>query len=315
MHTSGAQNKILVAIDGSKQAMQAVLYVATIFPPTTTRVVLYHVSEPVSDLFSEFKTNQYYQSKLPGLRNWVADEQKHIAEYMQTASTQLMEAGFPKDRIEIKITQKKIGIARDIVKESYNQYHAVVVGRTGVSRFKDFLMKSVAIKLVGQIKHIPIIVMGGTPVSKRICIGFDGSDCAMKGVTWVSSLLGGSGCKVQILSLLSQKGKFWLDGKEYRLPADASNAFEEGSKSISPCVNNAKERLARAGIPEENITIRIEVLNTDPAERIVDEVISCGFGSVVIGRRTLVSFFEEVFVGRVSSKVLKKADSVAVWIT
>jgi hypothetical protein len=36
---------------------------------------------------------------------------------------------------------------------------------------------------------------------------------------------------------------------------------------------------------------------------------------VVVGRRTLVSFFEEVFVGRVSNKVLKKADSVAVWIT
>lgn len=315
MQTHGAQNKILVAIDGSKQAMKSVHYVATVFPPATTRVVLFHVSEPVSGLFSEFKTNQYYQSKLSGLRNWVADEQKHIAEYMQKASEQLIAAGFVRDQIEIKITQKEIGIARDIVKESYNQYAAVVVGRTGMSRFKDFLLKSAAIKLVGQIKHIPVIVIGGTPMSKRVCIGFDGSDCAMKGVTWVSSLLGGSDCEIQILSLLSHKGKFWLDGKEYRLPADADNAFEEGAKSISPCVNNAKKRLAKAGIPDENITIRIEILNTDPAERIVDEVTACGFGSVVIGRRTLVNFFEEIFVGRVSNKVLKKADSVAVWIT
>lgn len=316
MLNKDTQNKILVAIDGSKQAMEAVNYVAAIFPPQTTRVVLFHVSEPISDLFSEFKSNEYYQSKLPGLRTWVADEQKHIAEYMQEASSHLTDAGFSEDRIEIKITQKKLDTTRDIVKESYSEYDAVVVGRTGASRLKDFLLKSVAIKLVGLIKHLPVIVIGGTPTSKRVCIGFDGSDSAMRGVTWVSSLLGGSTCKIQLLSLLSQKSTFWLDGEEFHLPADSTpNSFEEGCRIVTPCVNNAKKRLIKAGIPEENISIRIEILNVDPAERIVDEVTSCGFGSVVVGRRALVSFFEEAFVGRVSSKVLKKANNVAVWIT
>jgi len=307
-------NKILVAIDSSKQAMEAVHYVGALFPPQTTRVVLYHVSEPVSDLFSDFKINEYYQTQLPRLRSWVADEQKHITGYMQEASSYLKEAGFTDDRIEIKITQKRIGIVRDIVKESYGEYDAVVVGRTGVSRFKDYLLKSVAIKLAGKIKHIPVIVMGGTPASKRLCIGFDGSDGAMKGVSWVGTLLGKSNCKIQILSLLSQKGGFWLDDKEYILPAETSAAFEQGCDMVAPYVNAARERLLKAGLSKENVTIRIEIANTDPAERIVDEVISCGFGSVVIARRALVSFFEEVFVGRVSDKVLKKADSVAVWI-
>ncbi len=315
MQNLSSPNKLLVAIDGSTQAMEAVHYVATVFPPHKTQVVLYHVSEPMSDLFSEIKTNQLYQTKLPQLRNWVADEQKHIAEYMQEASAHLTSAGFPPEHIDIKITLKEQGVVRDIVKESYKDYHAVVVGRTGVSRFKDFLLKSVAIKLVGQVKHIPVIVMGGTPASKKVCIGYDGSDCAMKGVTWVGALLGGSDCKIQILSLLSAKGKFWLDDQEYFLTAEDSTAFEKGCKAVSPCINTAKQRLVKDGLAKDNVTIRIEITKGDPAERIVDEVISCGFGSVVIGRRALVSFFEEVFVGRVSDKVLKKADSVAVWIT
>lgn len=315
MRQTDTPNKILVAIDGSHQAMEAVHYVAAVFPSHKTQVVLFHVSEPMSDLFDEIKTNQFYQSSLPRLRNWVVDEQKHIGEYMQEASSHLKAAGFSEDRIEIKISEKKIGIARDIVKESYKDYHAVVVGRTGASRFKDFLLKSVAIKLAGQIKHIPLIIIGGSNPGKRICIGFDGSDCAMKGVAWVGALLGGGDCKIQLLSLLSPKGPFWLDGQEYRLPADATDAFDKGSEAVTPCIENARDRLVKAGISKDNVAIRIEIVNTDPAERIVDEVVSCGFGSVVVGRRALVSFFEEVFVGRVSDKVLKKADSVAVWIT
>ena len=82
-----------------------------------------------------------------------------------------------------------------------------------------------------------------------------------------------------------------------------------------PHIKKARGRLLRAGFPKAHISIRIEVATTDPARRIVNEVLSCGFGSVVIGRRALVGFFEEVFVGRVSEKVLKKADNVAVWIT
>ncbi|MGD9212962.1 MAG: universal stress protein, partial [Desulfobacteraceae bacterium] len=241
MQNNNNKNKLLVAIDGSKQAMKAVHYVAAVFSPKTTHIVLFHVSEPMSDLFSEIKNNQFYQTKLPRLRNWVADEQKHITEYMQKALAHLITAGFSEKQIQIKITPKKLDITRDIVKESYQQYDAVVVGRTGVSRFKDYLIKSVALKLVGQIKHIPVIVIGGSPASKRICIGFDGSDCAMKGVNWVSRLLGASDCKIQLLSLLSHKGKFWLNGKEYFLPTDQDNAFEKGYKVVSPCVNSAKE--------------------------------------------------------------------------
>lgn len=312
LHT---QNRILVAIDGSKQAMKAVHYVAAVFPAETTQVVLFHVSEPMSDLLSEIKTNQLYQTRLPRLRNWVADEQKHIADYMQEAATHLTSAGFSEKNVEIKITPKKQDVTRDIVKESYKDYHAVVVGRTGVSRFKDFLLKSVALKLVGQIKHIPVIVMGGSPASKKICIGFDGSDCAMRGVSWVGTLLGSSDCTIQLLSLLSAKGKFWLDDEEFFLPGEDSIAFEKGCETVRPCVNNARDRLVKAGINSENVTIRIEIANDDPAARIVDEVSSCGFGSVVVGRRALVSFFEEVFVGRVSNKVLKKSTNVAVWIT
>jgi nucleotide-binding universal stress UspA family protein len=309
------ENNILVAIDGSGQAMDAVQYVAAVFPARNTRVVFFHVSEPMSDLFGEMKTNQYYQAQLPRMRNWLADEQKHIAHYMEEAASCLAAAGFDPDHIETKIKARELDVARDIIKESYGPYDAVVVGRTGESRFKDFFKKSAPIKQVSRIKHIPVIVVGGAPGSKRICIGFDGSESAMKGVTWAAMLLGGSDCHIQLLSLLSHKGRFWIEGQEYFLPDDTNDAFEKGCEVVAPHMNKAKQRLIKAGFAEEQISVRIEITKTNPAMRIVNEVLSCGFGSVVDGRMALVGFFEEIFVGRVSEKVLKKADNVAVWIT
>jgi hypothetical protein len=38
------------------------------------------------------------------------------------------------------------------------------------------------------------------------------------------------------------------------------------------------------------------------------------FGVVVPGRRGLITFIDEYFVGRVSDKVLELADQLAVWI-
>jgi hypothetical protein len=38
------------------------------------------------------------------------------------------------------------------------------------------------------------------------------------------------------------------------------------------------------------------------------------FGGVVLGRRGLITFIDEYFIGRVSDRVLKLADQLAVWI-
>jgi hypothetical protein len=38
------------------------------------------------------------------------------------------------------------------------------------------------------------------------------------------------------------------------------------------------------------------------------------FGGIVLGRQGLITFIDEFFVGRVSDRVLKLADQLAVWI-
>ena len=113
-------------------------------------------------------------------------------------------------RLIVKTPVKKLGITQDIVKESYNDYQAIVVGRTGWSRFKDWLIKSTAMKLVSKIQHIPIIVVGGNPDAKNLLVAFDGTHGAMKGVVCVGGLVGKTDHHLQLYSMIRGETKFWL---------------------------------------------------------------------------------------------------------
>jgi nucleotide-binding universal stress UspA family protein len=55
-------------------------------------------------------------------------------------------------------------------------------------------------------------------------------------------------------------------------------------------------------------------VDRDRASHIVQEAEKNNAGSIVVGRRGLVTFIDEFFIGRVSDQVLKLADELAVWV-
>jgi nucleotide-binding universal stress UspA family protein len=308
------KNKILVAVDGSDQALEAVNYVALVMPPERTRVVLYNISNQFSELFSDLDHNPLYRSKIPAIKSWAADERQGIGACMKGAREILFKAGFDPDSVTVKVRTEKLGIATDIMKESYDGYHAIVVGRTGMSRLKDRLFKSAAVKLVARIKHIPVIVVGGQAFSNSFLIAFDGSRGAMKGAACVGALLGGGDNKALLFSMLSHRGHFWVKDGEYSVFENEKEPSPKTLDTISPVIDEAKQCLVETGITPESITGKVQIVESNRAARIVEVAQNCGYGSVVVGRRGVINFVEEFLIGRVSSKILKMADDLAVWI-
>lgn len=294
--------------------MAAVEYVAAIFPHENTKVDIFHVSEQLSDLFEDMEANPLYKTKTSRLRQWITDQQKHTHDYLDKARDNLLAAGFPEDQVEICIHPKKLGVVRDIQKASYDDYSAILVGRSGLSRLKDMFMKNVAFQLVGKIHHLPVVVVGGQPRKRKLCLAFDGSPGSQRSVSWVSHLVGGSDCKVSLLSLLSQRGNFWIDEEEYHLESAGEAALSNCRDKVEPCLQEARERLVEGGLPEENVSHAIQAVETDRAPHIVQWAADNDCDTVVVGRRGLVSFLDAFFVGRISEKVLNLADDLAVWV-
>jgi hypothetical protein len=82
---------------------------------------------------------------------------------------------------------------------------------------------------------------------------------------------------------------------------------------ICPSIGSMKDCLVDSGILSEKISDLIV-----GAKNSVDSTLELSYekqiGSIVVGRRAIVPFLEEVISGRYSQKMLKKMENVALWV-
>ena len=154
--------KMLVAIDDSEYAIKIVNYVASAVKPTVN-ITLFCVLPTMSLNLEKMEKNlqqPLFSEKVVELR-WMVDEEKRRAESrIEECRTILKNAGFSDDSVEVKMQNKDVGIARDIMAETgKGKYNTVVVGRRGLSATASFVLGSVSNKLVQNIKNCTVWVV------------------------------------------------------------------------------------------------------------------------------------------------------------
>ena len=154
-------NKILLAVDNSKNALKAIKYVAKTVRPTSTVTLLSVLPDPTAgceldgpSLAPIFKANVKTFCT-------IEDAKKSAVEgFMEEAKKTLVKAGFSAKNVAIRIRKKKVGIARDILKEAQQgKYDTLVIGRRGLTGIKQFVFGSVSNKIVQLARGIAIIVV------------------------------------------------------------------------------------------------------------------------------------------------------------
>ena len=153
--------KILVAVDESKNSMKAVKYVAKDMEKTGA-VTLFSVlpdATAACGLDSPTLTPVFKEN----IQTFCAIEDAKkdtVKAFMGKAKKILVQAGFPSKNVAVKIRKKKVGIARDILKEGeHGKYTTLVIGRRGLSGIKQFVLGSISNKLVQLAKNISVIVV------------------------------------------------------------------------------------------------------------------------------------------------------------
>ncbi len=316
---SQIKKKILLAIDGSDQSLNGVRYVGKLLASQKPEVILYHVMRKIDETFWDLGIDPAYHRRVVDVSAWELEQEKTVQGFMNCASQILFEAGIPEESVTAKIHESKTGVARDIIKESMNGYSGVVVGRKGLSKLKDFLLGSVAHKLVEKLRHVPVWVVGGTPQLGRILLALDGSEGAMKAVDHVGTLLGGSDYEVTLLHVMREVN--WLICQKERedyIPSELEASLEERwledeRLEMGPVFDEARIRLINAGFDPNRVTTKSIRGVSSRAGGIVEEAKVGCYGSIVVGRRGL-SKVEEFFMGRVSNKIVHLAKEMAVWV-
>jgi nucleotide-binding universal stress UspA family protein len=308
------RRKILIAVDGSDQALEAVRYISMLVPPDLTEVVLFSVGTGFPEVYWDMNRNPLYRSKKVKVDEWLADNQLVLGEFKEKAFKILSDAGFPKEAVTVKTQTKKTNILKDIVQESYQDYQAIVVGRSGISRLKDLVVGSMAFKLIENVRHIPVIVVGGKPASKKILVALDESIEAMRATACIGDLARARGLEVSLCHVFNAQNLSPISSNGAKGSLDKEAVLKYNQNRFRPYMDEAVKRLVKAGMIKQNISVDFLFHQGNAIQKIVDTAVEGTYGTIVVGRREGVGFIESALRGRVSSKLISSTYDVAVWV-
>lgn len=303
--------KILLAVDGSEQSLEAVRYISDIFPFDSIKVVLFHVLSNEPEVFHDLGRESKYAAFHMGKEVWKRAMMDTMKRFMGEARRILLAKGVPEKEIIIKIQKKKAGIARDIFAESIHGYSMVVVGRCGTGKFKDLVIGSIADKLVERLSHVTICAVGDRPKTDKLLLALDESEGAMRAVDFVGSMLCQSSCAVTLFHVL--RGLNVLAGRFENLFDPAYEKKWIAAYEIESLFEEAKMHLVGPGVSPDRLSTKLVPGASSRGGAIVKELLDAGHGTVVVGRRGL-SNVREFSMGRVTNKVVQLAKENAVWV-
>jgi nucleotide-binding universal stress UspA family protein len=153
--------KILLAVDESKNSLKAVDYVAKNMQPTASVTLFSVVPDPTAacGLDSPSLTPLFNKNRKT-FCSMEDTKKSSVKAFMEKAKQVLVQGGFPSKNVGIKVRKKKVGIARDILKEAQQgKYDTLVIGRRGLSGIRQFLFGSISNKVVQLAKKVSVIVV------------------------------------------------------------------------------------------------------------------------------------------------------------
>ena len=78
---------------------------------------------------------------------------------MKKAREALKGSGFNENAITTKLEKTKHGVARDIINEAASNYDVLIMGKRGISGFKDFLFGGTTQKVMNNVDNVSVFIV------------------------------------------------------------------------------------------------------------------------------------------------------------
>jgi nucleotide-binding universal stress UspA family protein len=304
------KDKILVAVDASDRCMETIRHITQRDPFQKKHLVLYHVFITLPDFYWDIEMEPKSRGAVAHVRTWETAQKNKIEQFMEKARQMLLDAGFPKEAVTVKIKQSEKGIARDIVEEAKSGYLTVIISRSGEGELPEPFLGTNAAKVIHKLNFVPVFIAGKRLPGKNIMVAMDRSEGAMRAVDFVGELMGGYDFKVSLLHVI-REGEQLKSGPPYKpLPKEEVQTEEQKMQAV---FDEAKRRLIDHGFKSDHVTSKVITGAHSPPRTIVQEAEQGGYSPIVIGRRGL-SKFQEFFMGSVSNQVIQLGVEQAVWV-
>ena len=156
------QQKILVALDDSPNAMRAVEQVARTYTPNI-EITLYSVL-PQVDFGCIMDLNSLNREQLDLHYSLCSDMQKQkenqVEQALDEAKNLLIKSGFDQKTVTVKVDRKGGDVAKEIINEANTGYDTIVMGRRGMTALKAFFIGSISQKVLHAVKDKSVLIVG-----------------------------------------------------------------------------------------------------------------------------------------------------------
>ncbi len=297
------QNRLLVLLDGSERALDAVRYIASMKNlASTSIVILFNVYSHLSQGYLDMEIQPETSEGKTQIDSWRILQENGRMRYMQRAEKILKESGA--ENVEIQFRKIIRGVARDILTEIREDYSAVVMTKRGMGLLAGLPVGSVANKLLQNISATPVILVAENAHPNRVLIGVDGSEDSMRAITFAGRILG-QGHTIGLVHITRS-----TSDSDFIMPR---TDIERIKSNMEKTFDNMQKELINKGIPPDNISREIIEDAPSRAGALLSEAGRNNYGTIVIGRKGL-SGTREFFMGRVSTKIIQMSSNYAVWL-
>ncbi|HEY7320369.1 MAG TPA: universal stress protein [Candidatus Binatia bacterium] len=161
--------------------------------------------------------------------------------------------------------------------------------------------------------------------SKRLLIAVDDSEPSHKAVAYVSAMIEGRpGCYVCLLHGLPQGPPFEHGGSEdprredileTNLQKKRAEWIKREQQSVQPMLEQAKELLRKAHVPEDAMTIQFaSAYNVDAlVTEILDAAQANNCDTIVVGRETFTGL-DRIFKHHVADDLIRRGRGYTIWV-
>ena len=305
--------KIMVAIDGSENSLRSLDYIDLMYGPGhNIEVLLFYVLPALPPILTkDYAMSQEYWD---GLRAVEKSNVEMAEKILADARSAIIEKGFNKDKISTISKHKDISVALDIAQMAdNNKVDAILLSRHGRTGLKDFFMGEISSKLLEYCEDYPVWIMGGPINSRKVLVGVDNSENALRAVAHAGAMLSGSECHVTLFHTKSHIRRFVPLEVLENAPGLEEIWQKKAAEEIAPYMMKAKEILMKHELTEDNIDIKI----IDGSRSVADDILKVAktenSGTIVLGRRG-ISKVKGFFIGSVTRKVIQYAVGFTVWI-
>ena len=250
--------RILVAIDGSESADNAMQIAAEIAQKYSAEIDLIHVG-PVSsgEVSSEdLDPLRTLQHKVSTSRNESkASSIRNSSEDMLATRLKVLQDKQMKSRAII-IPSNEVLAGEEIVKQcNAGEYDLVSLGSRGLGRARSFLLGSVSKKVVSEAKHSVIISKTSIDSVKRILLAYDGSDGSKSALRLVADLAKKFKAVVNVICVISEP--------MLTAELDVRAAVDRLDREMKYYGNQARSTLIELGVAcEESKVVGSEKIST-----------------------------------------------------